>query len=61
MASVEQLQIGVKVRYFPLLKDKNRFTDHVVESDSWKISDETVVKVSGKAGGVSIKHLEIID
>jgi hypothetical protein len=60
MATAQQLEIGTKVRYYPLLSNKDVFTDHEVQSECWDVCGEQVVKVTGKSGGVSIKHLDLI-
>lgn len=60
MATAQQLEIGQKVKYFPLLSNKSEFTEHEVRSECWEVCGEQVVKVTGKSGGVSIKHLELV-
>lgn len=59
MANAQQLTIGTKVKYYPIMGDPT-CTEHEVRSEIWQVCGEDVVKISGKAGGVSIDHLEII-
>jgi len=54
------IQMGTKVRYYPILSNKDLFTEHEVVSECWEVCGETVVKLSNKSGGVSINHLESI-
>lgn len=56
----ELIKVGTKVKYYPVLSNKDFFTEHEVISECWQVCDETVVKISGKSGGVSINHLEAI-
>lgn len=58
---LNQLTIGTKVKYFPLLKDKSTFTEHTITYEPWVICGEFVVKLSGKSGAVSVEHLEVIE
>ncbi len=51
--------IGQKVKYFPLLNDKSQFHVGVVCGEPWELCGEVVVSVSGKAGGLSVEHLEV--
>ncbi|TMP70225.1 hypothetical protein CWB76_11390 [Pseudoalteromonas sp. S1609] len=60
MLKTQQIQMNAKVRYYPLLKNKDVFTEHVITSECWEVCGETVVKISDKSGGVSIEHLELI-
>ena len=60
MLKKQQIQMNAKVRYYPLLKNKDVFTEHVITSECWEMCGETVVKISDKSGGVSIEHLELI-
>ena len=60
MGISQQLKIGQKVKYFPLLSNRRKFTEHEVRSQCWDVCGETVVKITGKSGGISIKHLELI-
>lgn len=54
----KNLKVGDKVKYYPILSNKNNFSEHEIISESWELCGETVVKLSGKSGGISIEHLE---
>ncbi len=56
----ELIKIGTKVKYYPITPNKAVFTEHEVISECWEVCGETVVKISGKSGGVSINHLEVV-
>ena len=56
----ELIKKGTKVKYYPITTNKSIFSEHEVISDCWEVCGETVVKISGKSGGVSINHLEAI-
>lgn len=58
--SHQLIKIGTKVKYFPIASNKEVFTEHEVVSECWEVCGETVVKISGKSGGVSINHIEAI-
>lgn len=53
----KSLKLGDKVKYYPILSNKNNFSEHEVISEPWELCGETVVKLSGKSGGISIAHL----
>ncbi|AIW22358.1 MULTISPECIES: hypothetical protein [Vibrio] len=59
MAKAQQLTIGTKVKYYPIMGE-SECTEHEVRSEVWQVCGEDVVKISGKAGGVSIDHLVVI-
>lgn len=53
--------IGTKVKYYPLVSNKENFTEHEVQSEPWELGHgDIVMKVSDKSGGVCIEHLEAI-
>ncbi len=52
--------IGQKVKYFPLLKVAEYFHVGEVRSEPWEVCGEVVVAITGKAGGLSVEHLEAI-
>jgi len=55
-----EFPIGTKVLYYPLLDEKEVFTEHTVRSEPWALGHgEIVVQISGKAGGVSLDHLRV--
>jgi hypothetical protein len=56
----QQFPIGTQVKYFPLIKDTTNFHVGTVRSEPWEVCGEVVVSVSGKAGGLSVEHLEVI-
>jgi hypothetical protein len=59
MATVQQLAIGVPVKYFPIMGNKEHFSVHVVRSGCWDVCGSTFVKGTSKAGGVCISHIEL--
>ena len=58
---MNELTIGAKVRYFPLLRDRSVFTEHEVIEEPYKVFGETVVGLSGKSGSVSVDDVEIVN
>lgn len=56
----KRFPIGTQVKYFPLLKVKEYFHVGEICSEPWNLCGSTVVKVSGKAGGVCVEHLEVV-
>tara|TARA_B100000809_G_scaffold259295_1_gene304032 strand:- start:2670 stop:2852 length:183 start_codon:yes stop_codon:yes gene_type:complete len=54
------IKLGTKVKYYPILSNKSVVSEHEIVSECWAVCGETVVKISGKSGGVSINHLEAI-
>lgn len=55
----ELFPVGTKVKYFPIA-GRPEFEKRVVASDPWEMCGETVVKVQGRSGCVSVNHLEVI-
>ncbi|GIC29822.1 hypothetical protein VCSRO147_0625 [Vibrio cholerae] len=62
--SIEQASIkfpvGAKVKYFPI-RGIDKCEECEVRSDPWMVCGETVIKVSGRAGCVSVNHLKPIN
>ncbi len=57
----ETFPVGTKVKYFPVMGEK-AFRECEVRSEPWVLGHgAVVVKVTGMAGGVSVKHLERIE
>ena len=53
--------IGTPVRYFPI-KGVGESIVTKTRSEAWALGHgEVVVKIEGRAGGVCISHLEILD
>lgn len=53
--------IGTRVRYFPI-KGVAESIDTKTRSEAWELGHgEPVVKIEGRAGGVCISHLEILE
>lgn len=54
-----QMPIGTRCRYYPILPaGEDEFEETVIESDPWLLGHgAAVVKVHGRSGGVSIKHV----
>jgi len=53
----EELPIGTKVWYYPV-KGKMERSEHEIRSEPWQLGHgDWVVKISNKAGGVSVDHL----
>ncbi|CAL9990459.1 hypothetical protein VPHD81_0102 [Vibrio phage D81] len=55
----ETFPIGTKVKYYPIM-GLDKFEETIVRSEPWDVCGETVVKVEGRSGGVSVNHLEVI-
>lgn len=55
-----QLTVGTKVKYFPLLSNKSIFTEHTVTHEPWVVCGEFVVKLSDKSGSVSVDHVQVV-
>lgn len=52
--------VGRKVRFYPWTQS-SQHVDSSIRSAPWALGDGTlVVKIDGKAGGVSVDHLEVI-
>lgn len=64
-----QFCVGTPVRYHPVLPPGTEpYVDTVTRSPAWDLDgkdacgqSETVVKIEGHAGGVSTRHLEVLD
>jgi len=55
--------VGVPVRYWPIYPpiDSAPPVDTVTRSEAWALGDGTaVVAIVGRAGGVSLSHIEVI-
>jgi hypothetical protein len=53
--------VGTPVRYYPIAGDSD-FRETKTRSVAWDLgSGETVVKIEGQAGGVSVAHLELLE
>ena len=55
--------IGTKVRYWPILPPIPSAppVDAATRSEAWELgSGHPVVKITGKAGGVHLDHLEVL-
>ncbi len=57
--AAKQFPIGAKVKYYPLMTNKNNFLEGMVTSEPWIICGEVVLKVSDTIGGLSVDHLEL--
>jgi hypothetical protein len=56
----EKFPVGKRVRFFPVLTSDRglaNYEDAEVRSDPWELGGQTVVKITGRAGGVSVAHL----
>jgi hypothetical protein len=52
--------IGTICRYYPI-KGRPEFETRTIRSEPWVVGGgEVIVKISGRAGGVSIDHIEVI-
>jgi len=53
--------VGTLVRYYPV-KDVPDFEETATRSKAWELgSGHVVVLVNGRAGGVSVEHLEVLE
>lgn len=53
--------VGTRVRYFPIAGEP-AYEETCTRSKAWQLgSGHSVVKVEGRAGGVSLRHLEPFD
>lgn len=53
--------VGSKFRYYPI-KGRDEYREVETRSTAWKLGcSEVVVAVTGIAGGVSIRHLEVME
>ena len=56
----DMFPIGAEVKYFPMFGE-DKFEETVIRSEVWPLGHgELVVKVKGRAGGVSVSHLEYL-
>ncbi len=56
----KRFPIGTPVRFFPVIcdaRDLENFEDAEVRSEPWAMGGQIVVKITGRAGGVSVQHL----
>lgn len=52
--------VGTRVRYFPILGDPE-CCETVTRSEAWELPGNShLVLIEGRAGGVSLKHLQVI-
>ncbi|MGD9642812.1 MAG: hypothetical protein AB7V08_08740 [Elusimicrobiales bacterium] len=51
---------GIPVRYFPVKDDLENFVDGFTRSEAWDCCGVPVVKITGRAGGVSISHITVL-
>ena len=52
---------GTKVRYFPV-RGRPEHVDTTTRSEPWELGNgEVIVLVAGRTGGVSIRHLVILE
>lgn len=56
----KQFPIGTKVKYFPIIKDREHYFAEV-RSEPWEVCGEVVIAITGRTGGVSVEHLELDD
>lgn len=65
MIKKEEIKKGLRVWYFPIItKDGDKvdgFKTTIRSDEVWEVCGETVCRIEGRAGGVSIKHIEPID
>lgn len=58
----EAAPVGTLVRYYPSLPcSEDDFEDSVICSAPWTMGGQTVVMICGRRGGVSVRHLALID
>lgn len=56
-----RIKSGMRVRYWPIA-GKPEYVDTVTRSDPWQLGHgEWVVLVEGRAGGVALSHLMILE
>lgn len=57
----QQYPIGTAFKFFPIM-GLPAFEETTTRSEAWALGHgAAVVKVEGRAGGVSIEHLELIE
>lgn len=50
--------IGTEVKYFPFANERN-YERVRIRSEAWRLGHgQVVVKITGRAGGVCIEHIE---
>lgn len=52
--------VGARFRYYPVPGIPDA-VEVVTESEAWELCGRSVVKVSGRIGGVSVSHLELVE
>lgn len=58
----EAAPVGTQVRYYPTLPcSEDDFEDSVICSAPWTMGGQTVVMIHGRRGGVSVRHLALIN
>lgn len=59
MHFAKAMPIGTRCRYYPVLPaDEDAFEETVIRSAPWLLGHgAAVVKIDGRSGGVSIKHI----
>jgi len=59
---LEAAPVGTAVRYYPVLPcGEDDFEDSEIRSAPWSLGGETVVMINGRRGGVSVRHLALIN
>ncbi|MCY9855428.1 hypothetical protein [Vibrio mediterranei] len=58
--AAKRFPIGTKIKYFPLANVRSSFHVGEVRSEPWEVCGEVVVAITGKAGGLSVDHLEVM-
>ena len=58
----EAAPVGTAVRYYPSLPcGEDDFEDSTIRSAPWTMCGQTVVMIDGRRGGVSVRHLALIN
>lgn len=55
-----QVPVGTRVKYHPIIDEKD-FEYTTTRSEAWEMCGQVIVKVEGRAGGVSIEAIEVIE
>lgn len=55
-----QVPVGTRVKYHPII-DEPDFVYTNTRSEAWEMCSQVIVKVEGRAGGVSIEALEVLE
>ena len=55
-----QVPVGTRVKYFPIIGGKE-FICTNTRSEAWEMCGAAIVKVEGKAGGVDIEAIEVLE